>query len=764
MEVITLAGLVGMGYVVSRLGENKKDGAGGAGSTHASCKSATIPPAIPKSMPADAFQGSQYAQQQQQQQQQRRITEPFISAAARGPDTNPLTLTPQGASAVGYGSDLDFQFQIPAGGQYQASGDRMMGQAASPYPGSGGLFDAPTVANNWPANVYASELQPGPYGMPLGYATQKPPLAPRVNQPGPSPVAMDNNKPMVEMRGDNIEENPTYVEGYVMSPLSGQRVPANEFTHNNMQPFFGGRMKQNTASDANTSRLDTYTGAGTTQIAKREIEPMFNTGQTPFGNPFGMPDNTDFVQSRINAPRNRAGERPFEPTLVGPGVNQEYGVLGEGGFQQLEVNDIMKRAMKDTNELRVATNPKLSYNTPVVPGARFIANSADDSGEVRKYRPDTFYIDETGERYFVTTGEVIKEAARPTQLLNYTTRPETSTEYTGVAASQDFQEGYVAGSYRTPMSQQYGGAGFRNADMTTYYTDQVGQPAPREGSQEGFQSPQYVPNDYGRGSYENRDNERTSTADRMIGLNLKPAEAGALTVHYDDPTRPTRRAETVGNLRQAGTPVGYAGGAPAVTVWDPTDIARTTVKETTVKWDYMGNAAPASAPTRLKVYDPDDIAKPTQKAQLSKRDYYGAPKSSHMNHTSHQAAANMTLNPNKQQVAALRKPMAGNGNIAVFDGKINQTAKKLDTDYINDRPNAVNRVESMPTGAGDIGRVKYRHPLQQDIYTQRTQPEFVSAVEDNPLSISLRKSAETDERNMMSRYADMLTGGGKKDK
>jgi hypothetical protein len=315
------------------------------------------------------------------------------------------------------------------------------------------------------------------------------------------------------------------------------------------------------------------------------------------------------------------------------------------------------------------------------------------------------------------------------------------------------------------MTQQYGGAGFRNADMTTYYTSDVGQgsTAARDDSREGFQTGGYVPNDYGRGSYENRDNERTSTSDRMIGLNLKPAEAGALTVHYDDPSRPTRRSETIGNLRQSGTPVGYAGGAPAVTVWDPTDVARTTVKETTVKWDYMGNAAPASAPTRLKVYDPDDIAKPTQKAQLSKRDYYGAPMSSHQNHTSHQAAANMTLNPNKQQVAALRKPVAGNGNIAIFDGKINQTAKKLDTDYINDRPNAVNRVESIPTGAGDIGRVKYRHPLQQDIYTQRTQPDFVSAVEENPLNVSLRKNAEMDERNMMSRYADMLGSGGKKE-
>jgi hypothetical protein len=176
----------------------------------------------------------------------------------------------------------------------------------------------------------------------------------------------------------------------------------------------------------------------------------------------------------------------------------------------------------------------------------------------------------------------------------------------------------------------------------------------------------------------------------------------------------------------------------------------------------MGIMAASSAPERLKVYDPDDIAKPTQKAQLSKRDYYGIPVSSHQNHTDHGAAENMRLNPNKQQIAAIRKPYAGNGGIQVFTGEIHQRSKKLNEDYINDRPNAVNRVESLPTGAGDIGRVKYRHPLQQDIYAARAQPEFVSALEQNVLNVSLRANAEKDEQTIMRRYAEMMGSQGKK--
>jgi hypothetical protein len=44
-------------------------------------------------------------------------------------------------------------------------------------------------------------------------------------------------------------------------------------------------------------------------------------------------------------------------------------------------------------------------------------------------------------------------------------------EYEGPAPSQAFGESYVVGSYRSPMAQQYGGAGYRNADMISSYTN-----------------------------------------------------------------------------------------------------------------------------------------------------------------------------------------------------------------------------------------------------------------------------------------------------
>ena len=473
---------------------------------------------------------------------------------------------------------------------------------------------------------------------------------------------------------------------------------------------------------------------------------MFNTAQTPFGNPYGLENSTEFLQGRINDPRSRSGERPFEPTRVGAGVGEKFGMTGKGGFQQLEVNDIMKRAMPTTDKLRVADNPKVTYNTPVVPGQRFITSGPDTPGEVRKYRPDTFYVDEAGERFVgAFSEESQRETNRPVQVMKFVARPETSTENIGVAASQDFQESYVSGEFKTPAAQQYGGAGFRNADMTGYYT---GNPDQDEA-------------DYGRSSIEIRPNERLATSERVMGLNVAPADTVQVPVHYNDPARPTRREETSGNIRQTGTPTGYAQGAPAVTVWDPSDVARTTIKETTINWGGLGLgiASSANQPSKLKVYDPDDIARPTQKAQISaKSEYFGGGEAARKDFTSHDAAYNMRLNPNKEQIAKGRKPIAGNGNVGVFTGeKLGVTYKKLDADIVNDRELSVNNVNGLTPGAADIGAIKYRAPLKLDISLQRNTPLMVAAVENNPLQQSLRRNAEHDQKVLEEAYGRSAT-------
>ena len=657
MEGLALAGLVGLGYAVSRLAGNKKEG----------FKSGQNDPMTFKP-------GSK-------------------TVALTSPPNSALAQTPQGTSATAPSPELDIFYSTPNG------------------------------------RTYPSEPSPGPYGMPVGYATQQPPLAnpPSTNPQRPKLTTVEDFTPQVKMNAAGMQSNPKYVSKDVHSSLSGQNIPASDFKHNNMVPFFGGRVKQNMRANANNSVLDSFTGAGYTQIAKKEVETMFDY-QRPFGNPFGMESSTDFIESRINTPVSRAGERPFEPTHVGPGVGDGFSMLGKGGFQQLEVNEIMRP--RTTDQLRVANNPKVSYDTPVVPGQHFIGSAMDNPGEVRKYRPDKFYVDETNSRSGAAAPVgIVKEASRPIQILPHTTRTDTTTEAFGPAAGQDTHQGYVAGSYRTPLTQQYGGAGFRNADSSAYYTNNPDAPEA----------------DYGRSGFENKPNERTATSERTMALNVVPADSGQVSTHYLDDARPTRRAEMEDGVSDFG-PAGPAGGAPSVTIWDPNDVARTTVKETTVNWNYRGVASSASAPNRLKVYDPKDIAKPTQKAQLSNRQYYGAGANSSWGYMNEDFAYNMRTNPNKEKIARGRKPIAGNGKIAIFDGDHSrQTSKRLAADDVNDRVNVGNRIETLPPGVGDIGQIKYRVPLRLDVAGERLTPDIVSAVDNNPLQQSIHRIANAQQ-------------------
>ena len=111
-------------------------------------------------------------------------------------------------------------------------------------------------------------------------------------------------------------------------------------------------------------------------------------------------------------------------------------------------------------------------------------------------------------------------------------------------------------------------------------------------------------------------------------------------------------------------------------------------------------------------------------------------------------AYNMRTNPNKEQISRGRKPIAGSGNVATFNGDPGrQLSKKLDTDFINDRALAINRSLDITPGVGDIGRTEYRVPLKLDISRERNQYSSVEAIDNNPLmaSQSLQKNAEIDE-------------------
>lgn len=627
------------------------------------------------------------------------------------------------------------------------------------------------------------------------YATKQSSVAPQPNQ-----AIAGAHVTRVQMRPDG-KETATPRPGFV-SALSGIEYKAGEFKHNNMVPFFKGQLKQNTFDGANRQILDDHTGAGSYQYAKREQTPFFEPTKMPTGNPFGLEATTDFMESRINDPRNRANERPMETIRVGPGLNKGFTHLPSGGFQQQEGEEYVLQRLPRVNDLRTANNPKLTYEKPVVPGAHFVTNSgsAETVGEVRKYNPDKFFINEDGERNFVTTGANIKNTARSTQILKDTTRMETSTEYAGPAGQAEGSATYTVGSAKAPLVKQHGPFGYRNADASNYFNKDT------DADQ----------NDYGKKGVEIRPNERFYTGERVQATNIAP-DAKEVTLPNQDIAKPTRAQETIGNIRGAGNFTALGGGMPGkmtaydpsdlprttikettidndwlgqagqgeaqpkLTVYDPNDVARTTIKETTIDNDWIGQAAPDQA-QKLTVYDPDDIARVTgrntledwdqyrnfgrndtptqatirvqdsvrltQKAAISaKSSWTGGANAYSKQITDRESAENMRHYAQKERIAKGRNPT--NSSTKVFNGEdyVNLQYRKIVSDSVNDREPGLDRVNSETTGAEVLGIQRPRAALKLDISAIRNEPVMVASLEENPYVIPLHKVAKVGGTN-----------------
>ena len=625
--------------------------------------------------------------------------------------------------------ELDIQYNLPAGGSINME----------PQP---------------------SDIQ----GLPTDYGTQMDGTAgsfafPDSGIPAPQD-SVTSIKPMVIQRMDGEEETPVYSRGQkVVSALTGVEMDAGEFSHNNMVPFFKGSVKQNMTDTGNRSILDNYTGAASTQFNKQEQGPLFDLQREPTGNPNGIESHTDFMQDRMVGPQNRANEKPFEQIRVGKGLAQGYTSVPSGGYQQAESLDYARP--RSTDEIRTANNPKLTYAGTVNPAKSLVTNRGQ-AGEVRKYHPDTYYINAKGERNFANGGTDKRERMRSVEVLKHQARPETTQEHFGTAASTDFKKEYQIPSFKTPLVSQHGEFGWRNADATNY-----------------FGSVESAENDYGRSAIDIRPNERYFTGEKVHGLNVKP-DARETSVRYQDAAKPTRNEEMLGNPRAAGNFSATGAGMPgAMTVYDPNDIARTTIKETTVDNDWLGIAAPADGPTKLIVYDPDDIAKVTgrntlsepdkvmnvslqgvpnkpqlqtpdgmrftQKASISANsDYTGSAASTEGQRPRINAAEyNMRHYSQMETVAKGRQPIKGNGNLPIFSGEdqMNISMRKLDSDYINDRQPPVYRVNGPASGVEVLGQVKYRAPLRLDVSADRFNAASVKSLNDNPYVINLADRA-----------------------
>jgi hypothetical protein len=377
----------------------------------------------------------------------------------------------------------------------------------------------------------------------------------------------------------------------VRSELADVEMNVRDFRHNNMTPFFGSRIKQNLSATANRSILENFSGSIEEDMyrTKQEIKPMFAPNAQ---NVHGTRVQVDKHLDRFAASRVRNNEKPFDAVRVGPGLNQDgYGSRPYGGFQQVE-NEFYKP--KNVDELRPLTNPKETFEGRVIQGGGI--SSRGRIGHVDKNR-QSLLEERHGERLFVTAAGNEAVRAVPEHIdVRSTERETTSQFYVGDAHGQNGSKATATyGQGKGSVRQQLEDFGMRNMD------------AEHSGTADAY--------DHGKGSIRVVDQERDLTGIKTYEGNLTGL-VKAIVAPIEDIMKLSKKEFTAASARPYGELQSTA--PPKLTIKDPNDVARTTIKETNIHDTREGNL---SGPRKLTIYDPKDIARRTVRETMDGVDH-----------------------------------------------------------------------------------------------------------------------------------------------
>ena len=170
-------------------------------------------------------------------------------------------------------------------------------------------------------------------------------------------------------------------------------VPEDQLTHNNMTPFFKkgygkgygpDSIEQAQLTNTFQRKTEMFTGSvnNPQYRPKTERRPLFNphVGLTWI---YGMPNFTDYMESRFIPSRERRNEKIHQEVKVTPGLNLGYNEVSKQGY-----HDTYRVLPPTVDDLRVASNPKVSYGQPVITGMK--GSRRPILSNVAKRRPTTF--------------------------------------------------------------------------------------------------------------------------------------------------------------------------------------------------------------------------------------------------------------------------------------------------------------------------------------------------------------------------------------
>ena len=483
--------------------------------------------------------------------------------------------------------------------------------------------------------------------------------------------------------------------------LTGNFVDVDKFKHNNMVPFNGKKVKGQTYNtNVHESVLDNMVGSGSQIFQKVEQAPMFKPEENIQWS-HGVPNQSDFFQSRVNPSLKKNNIKPFESERVGPGLGQGFTGTASGGFNSgMESRD--RWMPKNIDEMRVETNPRIEYEL------RNHEGPADSNikmpgiiGRVEKQRPDTYFEQDQG-RWLTTTGSEKGETLRPEQQMGILRRADTMSNYAGPAVSADIKAGYAPKNFETSRRTQLNG-------LNVAPSNAVGAGPMNDQQMKGYKN-------YGthRSASKQPDTFRSGFGGAI----------GAVVAPLMDILRPSRKEESIQNIRiygEAGTSV------PQNYVVNPSDVTSTTIRETTM---YSPEFNINNQHSSMYVDTHRPVAS-TQRDSTS-ANYIGGAGGAGSAYG--EMVYDMQRTQNNTKSATIHNRVAP-GSMSLFNSNLNVNIVKQDTSPLDYRANAPAAPISMATSNATYGKTIHRQAVQNDV--SRMDGDILSAFKANPYTHSL---------------------------
>ena len=504
--------------------------------------------------------------------------------------------------------------------------------------------------------------------------------------------------------------------------LTGESVNGDYFQHNNMVPFFGSKLK-NTHSNRNSAEsvLDNYVGTGSQAFSKKEQSPLFSPDEN-LQWAHGAPNQSDFIQSRVNPSMKMTNVNPFKQENVGPGLGLGYTTEGAGGFNS-GMAEREQWLPKTVDQLRVDNNPKssgrslLGHEGPANSAIKSIA-TREQMGIMEKRRPEqSFELDKRnpGEndigRLFTTGGAEKGQTLRAIPIDRYVSRPETAIEYAGGAGYQN-EASYIPGEYMPSQNQQLGQVQYGAA--TAHGRNSA------NAEEYGIKSNVAYPN-----------NRSANKQDSYFGM--VSGGIGAAIAPLLDVLRPSRKQNVIGTLRPYQNP---GTTVPQSYLFNPSEKLPTTTRETTENSKFHLNV---NANQNGGAYNVTGHQAPHTARQDTTDFYYSGNAGAGAGTremTSYEAGYNQRNNDIKSSTIDGRLVK---GNMSMLNSDINMRQKSRDENLKNSRPLTGNMPYKTPD-VNTMGRVAgNERSLYSNIQMDRTNPEIMSSLKSNPYVVDHRK-------------------------